>query len=154
VLPELLRFGLALTGDTHRADELAQVALVKSMRRWQQLRGEHPRAYLHRAMVTANISWWRRTRREIELPAKLDVADARSAYADYDERDTMLRALWQLPPRQRAVLVLRYYDDCTEAQIADVMGCSIGTVKSQAAKAMRSMRRLLPAVRDGEEVRP
>jgi RNA polymerase sigma-70 factor (sigma-E family) len=142
-LPALLRFGVVLTGDRHRADDLVQTALVKTMRRWEHIDHSHPVAYTRRVMVTTQLSWWRRNRRESALPDGFDVAAPGDRLATYDDQDELAGALALLPPRQRAVIVLRYYEGLSEAEIAEVLGCARGTVKSQAAKAMRTLRRAL-----------
>jgi RNA polymerase sigma-70 factor (sigma-E family) len=142
-LPGLLRFGYVLTGDPHRGEELVQAALVTTYRRWRHLRHEEPHAYVRRAMVNAHTSLWRRHRRETRLPEDFDLTSAGTGPAHYDDVDLVLRALRVLPPRQRAVMVLRYYDDLSEAEIADTLGCSPGTVKSQASRALRTLRREL-----------
>ena len=141
-LPELLRFGVVLTGDRHRADDLVQTALVKTMRRWSAIDRGQPMAYVRRVMVTTQLTWWRRARRETGMPEGLDVVDPRSTDA-YDDQHVLAAALRALPPRQRAVIVLRYYAGYSEAEIAETLGCSPGTVKSQASKAMHTMRRIL-----------
>lgn len=142
-LPGLLRFGYVLTGDPHRGEELVQSALVTTYRRWKHLRHEEPHAYVRRAMINAHTSLWRRHRRETRLPDGFDLPAAGSGPAHYDEVDLVLRALRVLPPRQRAVMVLRYYDDLSEAEIAHALGCSPGTVKSQASRALKTLRREL-----------
>jgi RNA polymerase sigma-70 factor (sigma-E family) len=143
-LPSLLRFGYVLTGDPHRGEELVQSALVTTYRRWRHLRHEEPHAYVRRAIVNAHTSLWRRHRRETPLPDGFDLpAAAADGAARYDDVDQVLRALRALPPRQRAVIVLRYYDDLSEAEIARTLGCSPGTVKSQASRALRTLRREL-----------
>jgi RNA polymerase sigma-70 factor (sigma-E family) len=147
-LAELLRFATLLSGDRHRADDLVQTALVKTMRRWPYITHEQPSAYVRRAIVNAHLSWWRRARRESGLPDGFDVADPVAGQSAYDDQDQLARALAVLAPRQRAVVVLRYYAGLSEAEIADTLGCAPGTVKSQAAKALRSMRRTL-AVGEG-----
>jgi RNA polymerase sigma-70 factor (sigma-E family) len=144
-LPALLRFGVVLTGDRHRADDLVQIALVRTMRRWPHIDHGQPFAYVRRAMVNAHLSWWRARRRESAIPEAFDAADPGDAAAAYDDQDQLARALAVLPPRQRAVVVLRYYEGLSEAEIADVLGCARGTVKSQAAKALRTLRRALDA---------
>ena len=145
-LPGLLRFGHVLTGDRHRAEELVQSSLVKTYRRWGSLRHDQPTAYVRKAMVNTYTSWWRSARHEALLPAGFDAADRDGSR--YEERDAALRALATLPPRQRAVLVLRYYLDMSEAEIADTLGCSTGTVKSSASRGLRALRERLtdPAV--------
>ena len=142
-LPGLLRFGYVLTGDAHRGEDLAQTALVSTYRRWRKLRHDEPHAYVRRAMVNAHMSLWRRHRREAPLPADFDRAADGTEPAQYDNVDLVLRALRVLPARQRAVMVLRYYDDLSEADIARTLGCSPGTVKSQASRALKTLRREL-----------
>jgi len=145
-LAGLLRFGVVLTGDRHRADDIVQTALVKTMRRWRAIDHAHPVAYVRRAMVNAHLSGWRRTRRETGLPEGFDMASRIDHTASYDDQDQLARALAALPPRQRAVVVLRYYAGFSEAEIADTLGCAPGTVKSQASKALQRLRtELTPA---------
>ena len=140
-LPGLLRFGHVLTGDPQRAEELVQQALVSTWARWRRIEHEQPHAYVRRAMVNTHTSWWRRSRHEAPLPAGYDLAAPQSGALE--ERDRTLTALRQLPPRQRAVIVLRYYEDLSEAEIARVLDCSPGTVKSQASRALRTLHTLL-----------
>lgn len=144
-LPGLLRFGVVLTGDRHRADDLVQTALVKTMRRWRSIDHEQPVAYVRRVMVNTHVSGWRRGRRESLLPQGFDAAAGGDAESAYDDQDQLARGLAALPPRQRAVVVLRYYAGLSEAEIADTLGCAPGTVKSQSAKAMRTLRAVLTA---------
>jgi RNA polymerase sigma-70 factor (sigma-E family) len=145
-LPGLLRFGVVLTGDRQRADDLVQTALVKTMRRWRAIEHDQPVAYVRRAMVNAHVSSWRRSKRETALPDGFDVAARTDDTASYDDQDQLARALAVLPARQRAVIVLRFYAGLSEAEIADALGCAPGTVKSQASKAMQRLRRELVPV--------
>jgi RNA polymerase sigma-70 factor (sigma-E family) len=140
-LPALLRFGHVLTGDPLRAEDLVQAALVSTYARWGRAEVVQPHAYVRRAMVNAYTSWWRRSRRETALPPGWDVPAPDPP--DGAERDRTLQALRALPPRQRAVVVLRWYEDLSEAEIAEALGCSRGTVKSQSSRALRTLRRLL-----------
>jgi RNA polymerase sigma-70 factor (sigma-E family) len=137
-LPGLLRFGHVLTGDPLRAEELVQQALVSTWARWKKIEHDQPHAYVRRAMVHTHTSWWRRYRHEAPLPVGYDLTAPETG--DLGERDRTLAALRLLPPRQRAVIVLRYYEDLSEADIARVLGCSPGTVKSQASRALRALR--------------
>ena len=151
----LLRTAILLTGDRHVAEDLLQTALARLYLSWGNVRRtEAMDAYVRRVMVNQLTSWWRRAwrRREVSLG---DLADppgrgqvVRDASEDVVQRDAMWRALQALPPGQRAVVVLRYYEDLTEAQTADVLGCSVGTVKSQAHRALDRLR----ASYDGREV--
>jgi RNA polymerase sigma-70 factor (sigma-E family) len=133
----LLRFGHVLTGDPHQAADLVQEALVRTAMAWPRVTSkDDPEGYVRRVMVNHHLSVWRRRRREVL------VADpTERTYVPVAERDAELwTALARLPRRQRAVLVLRYYEDLTEADTAAVLGCSIGTVKSQASKALAKLR--------------
>jgi RNA polymerase sigma-70 factor (sigma-E family) len=139
-LPGLLRYGHALTGNPHDAADLVQGVLEKIGSRWTHVQRKtgDPLAYIRRSMANAHISRWRRSRRENLVP---EVPDARVAYqADPFEHEPLWQALRELPPRQRAVIVLRYYEGLSEAEIAQTLGVSPGTVKSQASKAMTTLR--------------
>lgn len=143
VLPGLLRYGHALTGNPHDAADLVQGVLEKIGARWPSVRRRtgDPVAYARRAMANAHVSRWRRTRRE-SLVA--DLPDTRVVYQpDRFADEPLWQAVRALPPRQRAVMVLRYYEDLSEAEIASTLGISKGTVKSQANKAMTSLRAAL-----------
>jgi RNA polymerase sigma-70 factor (sigma-E family) len=145
--PRLFRTALALTGDESQAEDALQSAYAKAYASWTRVRGaDHPEAYVRRMAVNEVLGvrrrgWWRSERANTtptppEPPARGTVpADALA------DRDEMWTALQALPPRQRAVLVLRYYEDLSEQQIAAALGCSVGTVKSQASAALASLRR-------------
>lgn len=127
--------------------------MAKAWFAWNRV-NTNPEAYVRKVIVTTYISWWRRRRWRSEaatepLPEKPGDEDATR---DVDQRDAVWRALARLPARQRAVIVLRYYEDLTEAQVAEVLGCSIGTVKSQASRALTKLRvddSLMPLVAAG-----
>lgn len=145
----LLRLAYLMTQDWAKAEDLLQAALIKAWRVWGRIDGNRE-AYVKKIITTTYFSWWRRRWRD-ETPTDVlpDRADQRNAVADADRRDVLWRAIGRLPKRQRAVLVLRYFEDLTEAEIAECMGCSAGTVKSQAAKAMAKLRAdsdLVPAL--------
>ncbi|WP_432833652.1 SigE family RNA polymerase sigma factor [Dactylosporangium sp. CA-092794] len=132
-----------LTGDPHRAEELLQDCLVKLYPRWRRVtRGGDPHAYLRRMLVNGNVSLWRRARRERLVAEPPDGEDVRAAPGDPDE--ALRRALAVLPRRQRAVVVLRYYADLSEKDVAAALGCALGTVKIHHARAMARLRELLP----------
>lgn len=144
-LPGLLRYGHALTGNPHDAGDLVQTVLEKVGSRWPVLvrSADDPLAYIRRAMANAHISRWRRHRREslvAEIPSS---AVTLERYAFEDE--PLWKALRGLPPRQRSVIVLRYYEGLSEAEIASTLGITKGTVKSQASKAMITLRARLSA---------
>jgi RNA polymerase sigma-70 factor (sigma-E family) len=146
-LPELLRFGRALTGSEHAAADLVQDALERTLLHWSRVeRRDDPEGYVRRVMVNRNISLWRKLRRE--RPSDDLPESGHDPTPDDPDRATW-RAVQELPPRMRAVIALRYYEDLTEAQTAAVLGCSVGTVKSQASKAMAKLR---AALDDQQEV--
>jgi RNA polymerase sigma-70 factor (sigma-E family) len=135
-LPELLRFGQALTGSPHAAADLVQDALERTLMAWPRIQSQHdPEGYVRRIMTNRNISIWRKHRRET-LVDDFPEHGTEDVHGD----DALRHALRALPPRQRTVIVLRYYEDKTEAEIATAMGCSKGTVKSQTAKALAKLR--------------
>lgn len=148
----LLRTAVLLTGDHHRAEDLVQEALTKVALRWRRLREEHPSAYARQVIARDNISWWRRSRREPFSEAR--VGTLPSAAFTVDRRLVLHQALARLTPRQRTVIVLRYYDDLSEAQTAEVMGVSVGTVKSQTHLALRRLRERAPELADLLEEAP
>lgn len=139
--PALMRTAFLLSGDAHDAEDLVQTALVKVVPHWARVASD-PEPYVRRALVTTNVSRWRRRRwREVHTEA---VPDEPGVAPATDERLEMGRALAQLAPGQRAVVVLRYYEDLTERQTAELLGVSVGTVKSQARDALARLRLLLP----------
>jgi RNA polymerase sigma-70 factor (sigma-E family) len=130
-------------GDRAAAEDLLQGAFERAYRHWRRIcRRDDPERYVRRILVNASVDRWRRLRRHPEAP--LGTGGAEPAGADQTallaDRDLLLRALAALPARQRAVLVLRYFEDLSEAQTATVLGCSVGTVKSQAARALARLR--------------
>lgn len=132
---QLLRSAYLLTGDLHRAEDLVQEALTKVALRWSRLADGNPTAYALRIIARDNISWWRKRR---DVPTE-SLHDAGAS----DEPEIALvvrRALARLTPAQRAVLVLRHFDDLTERETADVLGVSMGTVKSQNSAALARLR--------------
>jgi len=143
--PALLRTAFLLTGDRHRAEDLVQTTLTKVLDRWDGIaaRGD-PHAYLRTVLLRTALGWrrrkWEGERPSSELP---DRAEATDATATIDRRDRLRVALLGLPPRQRAAVVLRHYEDLSEADTAAVLGCSVGTVKSQTAKGLERLRALL-----------
>lgn len=139
----LLRAAYLVCGDAHRAEDLLQVALEKLALRWDSIRLEQPDAFVRRVLYRDAVSSWRRTRREtltLAVPEQPYAADDVRVEARVD----LERALDQLTPKQRAVLVLRFYEDRSEADTADVLGVSVGTVKSQTHTALARVRQLVP----------
>jgi RNA polymerase sigma-70 factor (sigma-E family) len=141
----LVRTAYLLTGHAQDAEDLVQTTLVKVVPQWRRI-SDNPEPYVRRVMVNENVSRWRRRRwREQStdvLPDRL--ADA----TDHDELLAVRSALSGLAPRQRAVLVLRYYEGLSEAEIAVALGIAPGTVKSQARDGLARLRRALPDVED------
>jgi RNA polymerase sigma-70 factor (sigma-E family) len=137
-----LRFALLLTGNQTNAEELLQDSLVKVYERWRRLaRRDDPHAYLRRVITNNHVSMWRRRRQE-DLVAAVPDRAGREVRPD-PHTDDLRRVLLALPPRQRAVIVLRHYEDLPEREIARLLGCSIGTVKSQYARGMVKLRGLI-----------
>jgi RNA polymerase sigma-70 factor (sigma-E family) len=139
----LLRLAYAVVGDHQLAQDLLQEALVKVYVAWPRLRDTSAaEAYARRTIVTTAISW--RRRRSFHEPPVDVVPDLHESQVDHSDGLATHDVLWQqvrgLPPRQRAALVLRYYEDLSEADTAELMGCSTGTVKSQLAAALAKLR--------------
>ncbi|ACU69613.1 RNA polymerase, sigma-24 subunit, ECF subfamily [Catenulispora acidiphila DSM 44928] len=141
----LFRTAVLIVGDRHAAEDLVQGALERAYRHWDRVAAmDAPEAYVRRILANLAADHHRRRGRGA-LPLMEHDGAAPDAYPDVDEHDAVIRILSQLPPRMRAVLVLRYYDDLTEAQIAEALGISVGTVKSQAARALAKLREAMAA---------
>lgn len=135
----LQRSAYLLTSDHHLAQDLVQTALMAAAQRWEKIHTS-PEAYVRRSIFTANVSRWRRVKFN-ELPLTQDrPADA----TDHDARLSLSAALDRLTAKQRAVLVLRYYEDLTEVQTAETLGVSVGTVKSTTRQALARLRDRAP----------
>ena len=141
----LSRVAYLLTGDHHLAEDLVQQTLLRVAGRWGRIvAGGDPDAYVRRVMYHQHISWWRRNRHAQSIaddPARRTAPDPSDAVV---ATIAVRRALARLAPRQRAVLILRYFEDLTEAQTAQVLGISVGTVKSQSRDALARLRSLAP----------
>lgn len=139
--PALLRLGYLLTGDRALAEDLVQEALVKVHRRWSHAAAvEQPQAYVRRVMVNEFASW-RRRRASTEVVGAVPDRASGDGADELADRDLMWRALAELPRRQRMVLVLRYYEQQTDEEIAAVLGCAESSVRSLAARAFTALRR-------------
>ncbi|HET6876928.1 MAG TPA: SigE family RNA polymerase sigma factor [Jatrophihabitans sp.] len=138
----LQRSAWLLTGDWSAAEDLVQSALVRTWARWQRLAApEAALAYTRRVMFTVLLGWrGRRWIGEMALGWLPEVVERHDETELVDTRSDLLRAVGTLPPHQRAVVVLRYFDDLSEKDTAAALGCSVGTVKSQAARALASLR--------------
>ncbi len=137
----LLRMAYLLTGHRADAEDLVQVALAKTYVAWNRIQDRRAvDGYVRRAMVNTHISWWRQRRLE-EYPTEHIPERAAPDHAgDSDVHDALWRALARLPPRMRAAVALRFYEDMTEAEIAGVLGVSVGTVKSTISRAVAKLR--------------
>lgn len=151
----LARAAYLLTGDRQLAEDLVQAALLEAAVRWRTVvAGGDPEPYVRRILYTRHVSWWRRTRHERPAPSVRPDGpdDARSADDGLAEgavrRLTVAQALARLAPKQRAVLVLRYFEDLTEVQAAAALGVSVGTVKSQTRDALARLRQVAPELAD------
>ncbi|WP_030165681.1 SigE family RNA polymerase sigma factor [Spirillospora albida] len=138
----LIRTAYVLAGDQHAAEDLLQTALTRTAARWRHVRGD-PEAYVRRVMYNEQISRWRRRGRESAMADVPDLAVADRS-GEVDLRLALQRALLALPPRKRAVLVLRYFEDLPEKEVALILGCSVGTVRSQTHKALTRLRDIVP----------
>lgn len=149
--PALVRYATVVCGDPVEGEELVQAALVRVASRWRLLRNRHDiDAYVRTAIIRGHLNLRHRLRRREERraePPQVTVTDTSDAV---NRSMDIRRALAALPPRQRAVLALRYLDDLTEAQAAEVLGCSVGTVKSQASKAIATLRERFPELAEQE----
>ena len=139
--PTLVRTAYLLCGDAHLAEDLVQGALVKAVAHWRRI-GDDPEPWLRKVIVNDHISGWRKHRGRERL---VDAVPDRPAEANGRDLD-LAAALSQLAPRQRAVVVLRYYEDLTEQETARVLGVSVGTVKSQHRDALVRLRVLVPGL--------
>lgn len=139
--PALLRFATVVTGSPHQAEDVVQDVLVKAHRQWDRIGGlDHPEAYLRRMIVNEHLSWRRKWARMVPSPVELidvPVADPADDIVGHDE---LVEAVRSLPRKQRAAVGLRYYADQTDAEIAEVLGCSVSTVRSQIARALAKLR--------------
>lgn len=148
----LLRAAYLLTGDRDDAEDLVQVALVKAVPHWRRI-ADHPEPYVRRILARESVDRWRRRRwREV---SSAEPPDRAVPATDADEAEVLRQALAALAPRQRAVIVLRYYEDLTERETADALGIAVGTVKSQARDALVRLRDLVPGLMgESEPARP
>jgi RNA polymerase sigma-70 factor (sigma-E family) len=137
----LLRTSYLLTGDAGRAEDLLQTALARLWIHWSRIAEDNPEAYVRKILANTSASWWRR-RWHGEVPT--DVLPDRASVDDFTAttglRDELRASLAILTPRQRAVVVLRYADDLSEQQVADVLGISAGTVKTLASRGLARLR--------------
>ena len=147
----LHRMAFLLSGDAHRAEELTQQTFERCYRHWTKARQGDPLAYARRVLANLRIDVWRRTRREVltgpdELPQD-DVRGARPSVRTptrtVDDRDAVVRALLELPVKQRRVVVLRHLLDLSESEVSNELGIPLGTVKSTASRGLAHLRTML-----------
>jgi RNA polymerase sigma-70 factor (sigma-E family) len=144
--PALFRYCLFLTGDEHEAADLLQDSLIRAGLHWSKVRAaDNPDAYVRTIVVRTHLNSLRRWRRERVVATLPDVAGAPVDLPFADGDADVWQALRELAPRQRAVVVLRFYEQMTEAEIAEALGITIGTVKSQLFKAIATLRARLAA---------
>lgn len=148
----LLRIAIALTGSRADGEDLLQAALERLLPRWQTIAADAAASYLRRTLYNLAADGWRRRgawRRAFPLLRAQATASETDAVAEVDLRDALVRLLVQLPPRQRAVIVLRFWEQLTEAETAALLGCSAGTVKSATSRALQRLRELAESWPDG-----
>lgn len=150
----LVRTAYLLTGDRQLAEDLVQATLVRVWPRWERIESvENVDAYVRRVLMSIFLSWrkrrwWREVATDVLPERPVDAGgdgsgdDAGSARGD--DRAVLLNAIGRLPPKQRAVIALRYFLDLTEADTAHALGCSVGTVKSHSSRALTKLRSLIP----------
>jgi RNA polymerase sigma-70 factor (sigma-E family) len=140
----LLREAIVLTGSRDAGEDLLQAGLERLFKNWRRVSGD-PEGYLRRTLANLAVDGWRRRGRWLDRLGLFRAADA-GRVADgaghVDLRDQLVRLLAQLPPRQRTAVVLRYWEELSEAETADVMGCSVGTVKSATSRGLHRLREL------------
>jgi RNA polymerase sigma-70 factor (sigma-E family) len=140
----LLRSAMLLAGGREAGEDLLQAALERLLRHWRKIEGD-PEGYLRRTLYHLAADNWRQQqawRKRLRLLQPGAGAAAVDSTAEVDLRDSLVRLLMQLPPRQRAVIVARYWEQLSEAESARILGCSVGTVKSAASRGLRRLREL------------
>jgi len=148
--PGLVRLGYGLTGDRQAAEDLAQTALARAYASWPRVRrADDQDAYVRRILLNANRTRFRSRRVAEQLTADLPDPGTPDPTGERDDRSALMAAMAALPAGQRAVVVLRYWLDLTEPQVAAALGCSVGNVKSQAARGLAKLR-LSPELAEGE----
>jgi RNA polymerase sigma-70 factor (sigma-E family) len=144
--PRLMRTAFLLTGEQHAAEDLVQSTLEQVYVAWRKVdAADDPEAYVRRVMINAHARKHRRRLKEFLAPKDdsgltHELPDTGDRIAQADDRGALLTALAQLPARQREAVVLRYWEDLSESQTAEAMGCSVGSVKSNAAKGIAKLR--------------
>ncbi|MET8352379.1 MULTISPECIES: SigE family RNA polymerase sigma factor [unclassified Micromonospora] len=140
----LLATAVLLTGNRAAGEDLVQAALERLMRHWSRVHGDKE-GYLRRTLYHLAVDQWRSRRRRPEVLAQVEPPGEPDGTEALHLRQALMQALATLPPRQRAVLVLRYWEQCSEAEAAEILGCSIGTVKSTASRGLSRLREVTAA---------
>jgi RNA polymerase sigma-70 factor (sigma-E family) len=137
----LLRFAMALTGDARLAEDVVQDSLARAFQRWDRISVlDRPHAYVRRMIVNEYLSWRRRWSR-VQPLADIEPDEVQPDHAvEHAERETMIARLARLPRKQRAVLALRFYEGMSDAEIAETLGCAVGTVRGDASRALAALR--------------
>ena len=149
-LGALLRYATVVTCDPHLAQDVTQEVLIRVRDRWSRIAGlESPERYVRRMILNEFLSWRRRGEASHATSVGWELEDSShgtggSEQDRVDDRDLLLRLIAALPPRQRAVVALRYYEDLSDDEIADLMGCRPVTVRTQASRALATLRRAVP----------
>jgi RNA polymerase sigma-70 factor (sigma-E family) len=139
--PALLRAAWLLTGDAGRAEDLLQVAFARTWRHWSRIADGNPEGYVRQVLFRSYLTWWRRGwRAEVPTARPPDRAGLDDVAGDLASRDGVRRALRGLSPRQRAVVIARYVEDRSVAETAELLGCTAGTVKALAFRALATLR--------------
>ena len=147
-LPALLRYAVVLTGDRDLAQDVVQEVLARAQVKWKQISKTHsPEAYVRRMLINEYLSWRRRwAARKVHAAGErlVDLGDAQGGRPDHAESVVVADELWNrlatLGRKQRAVLVLRYYEQLDDTEIANLLGCTTATVRSNASKALKTLR--------------
>jgi RNA polymerase sigma-70 factor (sigma-E family) len=148
--PAMVRLAYGLTGDQGHAEDVAQAAFARAYASWPRVsRSGNPDAYVRQIVINENRNRFRKRRVTERLTDSPPDHGAADATRDSDERSALIAALQRLGPRQRSVRVLRYWMDLTEVEVAAALGCSVGTVKSQASRALATLRSSTELVDEG-----
>ena len=145
---DLLRMAFLLTGSNLEAEDLLQNALLRVMRRWNRI--DDPVPYVRRTLINLHVDRWRRQRARELIMSVVPDRPVHDPADRVSEREALLSALRTLPPRARAVIVLRYWVDLTESETAATLGCSVGSVKSHASRGLARLRQALAALSESD----
>ncbi|MFE7524317.1 SigE family RNA polymerase sigma factor [Kitasatospora sp. NPDC057542] len=152
--PRLVRTAYLLAGEQYAAEDLVQSAAEKACAAWPKVRrADDPYAYVRRILVNQHARRWRRRAPELLVETVPDAPGVEDGFARSDQRGALLAALATLPPRQREAVVMRHWEDLSDSQTAAAMGCSVGAVRSHAAKGIARLRQVTALVELKETTR-